>query len=349
MPTVCEIDAFLARGPGVPLVDVRTPAEFAQGHIPGAHNLPLFDNAGRAVVGTTYQQAGRYAAILQGLDLVGPRLRTIVEAVARLGPPSGAAAERTVAVHCWRGGMRSSSVGWLLEQAGYRVLLLAGGYKAYRRHVLAALDKPRRLAVLSGLTGAGKTRQLQQLAARGEQVVDLERLARHRGSAFGGIGLEDQPTVEQFENDLIAALEQCDPGRRIWLEDESQRIGRVVLSNPFFARLKQAPAIFLEVPLEQRVAEIEREYGDLPAGELAAAIHSITKRLGGAQAAQALAALASGARDHCIRILLEYYDRTYANAKAKIRRSVFQHLPVSDPCSAATTAAVLAAAEELGM
>ena len=349
MPTVLPIEAFLALGTRRLVVDVRTPSEFAQGHLPGAQNVPLFDDAGRAVVGTVYHQAGRYPAVLKGLELAGPRLRAIVEEVSRLQTRTGDAESAEVAVHCWRGGMRSRSVGWLLEQADYRVSLLDGGYKSFRRYVLASFLRPRRIVALSGLTGAGKTHQIQALAERGEQTIDLEALARHRGSAFGGIGLEPQPTVEQFENELSRLLDRCDPRRRLWIEDESQRIGRVVLPGPFFAQLKQAPAIFLEVSPEQRRRAIEQLYGAMPLADLAAAIRSISKRLGGLQTTQALAALDGEALGPCIEILLDYYDRTYYVAKAKISRPVFHHLPVDQPLSPETTTAIIDTAERLGL
>ncbi len=346
MPTPVPIETFLEMAARAPIVDVRTPSEFAQGHIPTAHNVPLFDDAGRAEVGRAYHRSGRYPAILKGLELVAPRMREIVETVRKI---AGDPVDVEVAVHCWRGGMRSRSVAWLLGQAGFRVALLEGGYKSYRRNVLAHFERRWPLVALSGLTGVGKTRLIQELAEHGEQVIDLEALARHRGSAFGGIGLGPQPTVEQFENELAWQLARCDVRRRIWMEDESQRIGRVSLPNALFAQLKLAPAIFLEVPTTVRVRVIAAEYGAMPTAELADSIRAIDRRLGGLQTQQALAALETDDRDACIELLLNYYDRTYYAAKAKFRRDVCHHVPLLDPGLPAAAPTILAVADQAGL
>ena len=178
----------------VPLLDVRSPAEFEQGHIPGAINVALFTNEERARVGTIYKTQGKDEAVLEGLRIVGPKMASIVEQALELAP------ERKLKVHCWRGGMRSGSVGWLLRQAGFSVEVLNGGYKAYRQKVLQELANPFNFVVVGGPTGSGKTHVLKALQNSGEQVIDLEGLAHHRGSAFGHMGLEEQPSSEYFEN-----------------------------------------------------------------------------------------------------------------------------------------------------
>ena len=192
------------------LLDVRTPAEFAQGHVPGAQNLPLFSDEERAEVGTLYKQVNPERAFLRGLDLAGAKMSWYVREAMRLAP------NRKVAVHCWRGGQRSGSLATLLSFAGFDVQVVQGGYKAYRTHVLEqfALRKSK-FVVLGGKTGSGKTEILKQLASLGEQVIDLEALANHKGSAFGALGEEPQPRVEQFENNLFAILKKMDHQRRI--------------------------------------------------------------------------------------------------------------------------------------
>ena len=177
MSETLDILSFIERSHRVLVLDVRTPGEFAQGYLPGAHHLPLFSNEERAEIGTLYKQAGREAAMLRGFDLVGPKLRRMVEAAQAL------VVGDEVLVHCWRGGMRSESVAWLLAFAGYRVGTLRGGYKAFRRYVLEAFAQPRAVRLLGGMTGAGKTDVLHTLAGRGEQVIDLEALPKGRSSA----------------------------------------------------------------------------------------------------------------------------------------------------------------------
>ncbi|MGI9518340.1 MAG: tRNA 2-selenouridine(34) synthase MnmH [Pirellulaceae bacterium] len=342
-----DIRSFLEQSRRLPIVDVRSPGEYDKGHIPGAINIPLFDDRERAAVGTTYGEAGREQAVAQGLQFVAPRMTDLAAEMLHVADPH----DPHLLLHCWRGGMRSQSMAWLANQARCRVTLLDGGYKAFRQHVLQSFAQPLNLVVLSGLTGAGKTGQLLQLRAAGEQVIDLEQLARHRGSAFGGIGLGGQPTVEQFENELFDELQRLDPKRRVWLEDESRKIGTVILPNDFYVQLKQAPAIFLEVDVDTRARIIADEYSHLPQLQLLYSINRITKRLGGQNASAARHALQAGDIRGCIRILLDYYDRTYMVAKTKISRDVFIHISVEDPSSPHSTRQILqtASGESFGM
>lgn len=309
-PTPIRVEALFELSDSVPVFDVRTPAEHAHARIPGAVNLPLFSNEERAEIGTLYKRAGRDAAMVRGLDLVGPRLRTLVEGV------RVRTAADTVVVHCWRGGMRSRSVAWLLAFFGYRVFVLDGGYKAFRRHALKLLERPIHPVVLSGMTGVGKTGVLRALGEQGEQIVDLEALARHKGSVFGGIGQGEQPSQELFENTLAVALDGLDPVRPIWFEDESRLIGRRVIPAPIWARLQAAPSVVLEAPAERRAAALVDEYGALSATELDAAIDRLRRRLGGLRTREARAALARGDLEETCRVLLTYYDRAYAKCAA---------------------------------
>ncbi|MBX2979058.1 MAG: tRNA 2-selenouridine(34) synthase MnmH [Flavobacteriales bacterium] len=301
---------FLAAG--LPIIDVRSPGEFARGHIPAAVNVPLFSDAERAVVGTLYKQTGRDAAVLEGLRIVGPKLAGIVERATELAP------DRRIAVHCWRGGERSGSVAWLLDKAGFgEVLTLRGGYKAFRKHVLASFVQVPTLRILGGYTGTGKTATLQHLAALGEQVIDLEALAQHKGSAFGMLGEKLQPTQEHFENLLWNALRKMDGTRPLWLEDESRNIGKVILPLPLFEALRKAPVYFADMPVEERVQRLVQDYGAFAQEDLAAAVQRIAKRLGPQHAKAALEALASGDLATVARITLGYYDKAYAHGLAQ--------------------------------
>lgn len=290
----------------MPIIDVRSPGEFARGHIPGAHNLPLFINEERAIVGTIYKQQGRDPAVLEGLRIVGPKLASIVEQAKALAP------DGRIRVHCWRGGERSASVAWLLDKAGFvEVITLKRGYKGFRGHVQASFTAPLLLKVIGGYTGTGKTETLKELAALGEQTVDLEALANHKGSAFGALGEEPQPTTEQFENFLWHQLQRIDPTRPVWVEDESALIGRVCIPPSFFAQMRSAVLYFAEMPMADRADRLVKDYGRFPTDQLAEAVQRIGKRVGPQHCKAALAALEAGDLKQVALITLRYYDKSY--------------------------------------
>lgn len=343
MPTrKITVSEVLELAPGRVLLDVRTPAEYEKGHIPGALNLPLFSNEERAEVGTAYKQIDPYKAFLKGLDYAGPRMRLYVEEARRLAP-SG-----KVAIHCWRGGQRSSSMGWLLDLAGMDVQVLAGGYKAYRNYILeqfAACTPP--LIVVGGPTGAGKTDVIHALARLGEQVVDLEGLAHHKGSAFGALGEGRQPSVEQFENNLYEAFRALDHRRRIWLENESKPIGRVYIPDSLWLQMAKAPLLSLEAPLESRVKHLVEVYAGFPAAELKDSFERIRKRLGGQHFNAAMEALETGDFAKAARIALVYYDKAYNHhtLSKRISSNVFT-IPVEDEGPEQTARRLIMFAEE---
>ncbi|GAB4430462.1 MAG: tRNA 2-selenouridine(34) synthase MnmH [Bacteroidia bacterium] len=304
-----SITEFLQRqqAEGLPVADVRSPGEFRQGHIPGAENIALFDDEERKTVGILYKQTGREAAVMKGLELVGPKMADLARSAQTL------AVGQELLVHCWRGGMRSESMAWLWSTAGLRVGVLQGGYKAFRNHLLATLATPLRLVVLGGKTGSGKTHILHALRAQGEQIIDLEAIAHHKGSSFGAIGEAPQPTVEQFENDLYAALRQLDPSLPIWVEDESHAIGRVFIPQPLWQQMRQAPVVALDIPEDLRLDRLVQDYasGDWDT-ELEAALLRIGRRLGGQALQSALDALHRRDYAGTARIALHYYDKTYS-------------------------------------
>ncbi len=297
---------LLEQADRVPLIDVRSPSEHARGHIPGSVNIPLFSDAERGEVGTCYKQRGRDEAVLLGLRLVGPRLGDLVEQARAIAP------EGRIAVHCWRGGERSASVAWLLDKAGFAdVRTMRGGYKAFRRHIQEWFSRPWDLRVLGGYTGSGKTELLALLRELGEQVVDLEGLAQHKGSAFGGLGQAPQPSTEHFENVLWQVLWTVDPSRPIWVEDESLMIGRVRIPDALFARLRAADLYFVDMPIEDRVQRLVSDYGGTSAEELKEPVRRIEKRLGPQHCKAALEALDRGDLAEVARITLRYYDKAY--------------------------------------
>jgi len=294
------------------LLDVRTPSEFAQGHIPGALNLPLFSDAERAEVGTLYKQVSPEQAFLKGLEFAGARMRQYVEQAMELAP------ERRIAVHCWRGGQRSGSMAWLLGFADFDVAVLQGGYKAYRQHLQQALSQRHfEITILGGHTGSGKTEVLHELQRQGEHILDLEALAHHKGSAFGAMGEMPQPTVEQFENDLFEAFRKIPPGVRVWIEDESQSIGRVYIPPVFWQQMNTSPMVRMDMPIEIRVNKLVATYAGFPKSNLVEALERIRKRLGGQHLKAAVEALERDDFAVAAEIALRYYDKAYAMTQSK--------------------------------
>jgi len=342
-----NIEYFLELSKHYTIIDVRSPAEYNHAHIPGAYSLPLFTDEERAIVGTAYKQESREKAIKHGLDIFGPKMKSMVEDVERIldlrlqnadlnsnkseieNPrlPDGQVKSKIVLLYCWRGGMRSGAVGWLLDVYGFKVYTLVGGYKKFRTRVLDTFKLPFDLNILGGYTGAGKTEVIKELERVGEQVIDLEEIANHKGSAFGNIGLPAQPTQEMFENILSIQLRTLryeskndSPNSNpqliidhlpIWLEDESQRIGLINLPRDLWHTMRRSPLYFLDIPFEERLKHIVEEYGCFEKEKMIDAILRIKERLGGLEAKKAIEFLNEDNTLESFRILLKYYDKWY--------------------------------------
>jgi tRNA 2-selenouridine synthase len=318
------IEQFLEMPRQYPVLDVRSPGEYLHAHIPGAYNLPLFTDEERKVVGTAYKQQSRQAAIKIGLDYFGLKMRKMVEETEVLmveyksinslqhasSPPLG---DGSVLIHCWRGGMRSAGVAWLLDLYGFKIYTLTGGYKVYRKWVRAQFEKKYDLTVLGGYTGSGKTEVLKQLQKEGMSIVDLEGLAHHKGSAFGALGQPKQPTQEMFENLLAQELGSSERSLKetFFIEDESQRIGLLKIPDPFWATMRKSAICFLEIPFEERLDYLTAEYGKYEKEKLVNAVIRIQKRLGGLETKNAVGYLVEDNYKEGFRILLKYYDRWY--------------------------------------
>lgn len=282
-----------------------------QGHITGAVNIPLFSDEERARVGTTYKQVSQEEALLLGLELVGPKMADFVRASKILAP------DQEILVHCWRGGMRSGSFGWLLESAGMKVSTLVGGYKAFRNEVLAEFQIPQQVIVLGGKTGSGKTEILHQLRELGEQVIDLEGLAHHKGSSYGAIGQLPQPSTEHFENRIYAQWRQLDPARRVWVEDESRTVGRCLIPEAVWTQMHNAPLVLVDMNKAVRIERLVREYACFDINLLYEATDRIQKRLGGQHHKAAIAALDQKDFATVADITLTYYDKAYQHGVGK--------------------------------
>ncbi len=300
-----------------PILDVRSPSEYQQGHIPGSHSFPLFSDQERAQIGTIYKKQSRQEAVELGLLLIQSKLDLLLNQASHFLNSAGK-------VLCWRGGMRSGFIARFLELMGYTMFSLQGGYKAYRRWALQRLgqvssfhSKSLFLYVLGGLTGSGKTAILHALKQRGEQVIDLEKLANHRGSAFGSIGLSDQPSQEQFENDLALTLEQFDWSRPVWIEDESRLIGCRHLPTALYESMLQAPLFYIHRCSSDRLQHLMTEYGQAPKQKLLESTQRIAKRLGSQLAKEIQQLIECEKNEQAFERLLSYYDRTYQHHIAK--------------------------------
>jgi tRNA 2-selenouridine synthase len=253
-----------------------------------------------------------------------------------------------VLVYCWRGGMRSAGVAWLLDLYGFKVYTLVGGYKSYRNWVLKQFEKEYPFKIIGGYTGSGKTEVLHALAQQGETVIDLEGLACHRGSAFGNLGQPQQPKQEMFENLLANALAVASANNStIWLEDESQRIGEVNIPISIFKYMRTCRVYFLDIPFEERLNYILKGYGSFDKEKLINATIRIKKRLGGLETKNAVNYLIEDDFLGAFGILLHYYDRLYTKSMSNMRENpemLFHKIAVSEVSHAEKAKCVIIAA-----
>lgn len=261
------------------LIDARTPLEFTEDHLPGAFNVPILTNEERIEIGTIHKQQGAQVARMRGLELTCGRFAAMTRTAI------DHAAGRPILVYCWRGGLRSLAMAILLETCGYPVMQLRGGYKAFRNHVTSYFDSfvaPAPLIVLHGMTGSGKTTFINGLDQQRWSTIDLEGLACHRGSAFGSLGLGEQPSQKRFDTLLWDTLRKAPSDLPIILEGESQRIGNITLPGCLYDVMARSCKIWCSASLETRVNRLAQEYARQEYHEaMAAALERIRKKLGG--------------------------------------------------------------------
>lgn len=294
-------------------IDLRSPAEFEVGRVPGAINIPLFSNEERVSVGTLYKQKGPEQARDLGLAIVSPKLPILVNSIR-----GHVSTKRPVVLYCWRGGMRSGSIATILELMGISVYRLTSGYKAYRRFVLDQLEnfslKPE-IVVLCGSTGVGKTRLLQILADRGVAIVDLEGLANHRGSAFGHVGLGKPTTAQNFDSLLLDNLLECSEQPTLLVECESKRVGNVYLPEVLYQAMQRGKKILVSASVEIRANRLMQEYLKTGSGcdeAVIASIRMLTKRLGANKVQYLVDLYQAGQIVEVVKVLLvDYYDPLY--------------------------------------
>jgi len=314
-------EEFLATSTKLPILDVRSPAEFETGHIPGAISFPIFSDEERAIIGTLYKQEGSEIATKKGLEIVGPKLVPFIEQAEAIGGT-------IFKMYCWRGGMRSQSMATLLESYGFKVKLLNGGYKAYRNHIIQYFGQKLPLKVITGYTGSKKTLFLQMLKDNGAQVVDLEGLANHQGSSFGNQKSKSQPTTEQFQNMLLKAFLELDQTKSIYIEDESMRIGWVNLPETLYQQKNTSPHIFIEIDKKERVEFLLDDYKNLSPEQLILATEAIRKKLGDEQASEAIECIKKGEGRRAASIILTYYDRQYHKSISNKRDFIQDHFKI---------------------
>jgi tRNA 2-selenouridine synthase len=292
------------------LIDVRTPLEFEEDHIPGAHNVPLLSNEERVEVGTIYKQTGPIEARRRGLELTCSRYYGMVDQIISLS------AGRPIVVYCWRGGLRSLSVAMLVEMCGTPVCQLAGGYKSFRTHVIDCFERcdfPAPLIVMHGMTGTGKTTFINGLDSKKWATIDLEGIACHRGSAFGALGLEQNITQKHFETLLWDAFRRLPVGSPIVLEGESQRIGKYSLPGRLYQKMAESCRVWCHASLETRINRLAAEYARPEyKGAMLEALERIRKKLAGTRYAELKSMIEGWDVEGIARsLIVDYYDRMY--------------------------------------
>jgi tRNA 2-selenouridine synthase len=301
-----SIEEYFAMEHNVCLIDVRSEGEYNAGRIPLATNIPILTNEERKIVGTIYKHNGSQTAVLKGLELTGPYLSERLKFALKI------VAGREVVVHCWRGGMRSEFFAFLFHYYGLKPMMIKGGYKSYRTKAHETFSSSFNIQVLSGKTGSAKTYILNELKQLGEQIIDIEKLAHHRGSTFGALGMKVQNSQEQFENELFECLRKLDPTRPVWVEDESRTIGSNVVPEGFWKQMREADRYVIEKGFEERLAIIMKDYGAFSKDDLANSMNKIGKRLGPQHVKAAIEFLTAGEIEEAFKLALVYYDKAYS-------------------------------------
>ena len=304
-----------------PLIDVRSPGEYYKGNMPNSINIPLFDNEERSIVGTVYKNYGREKAVIQGLDFLADKIENMVNKlfdtlnVYKSKKVGSQIEEPTLKIYCARGGMRSQSISWLLEKYNQRNVTLRDGYKSYRKWALESFNQEWRINLIGGKTGTGKTKLLKLLDENNYQIIDLEGLACHRGSTFGGIGMKEQPSNEQFENNIAEKLKGFKKSNKIFVEAESANIGRCKIPHEFFSQMKSAERIEIKKSESNRLDELIKTYSIYEEKDLIEAVLRIKKRLGPQRTKIAIESIKNEDWRSVCKSVLEYYDKCYEYEK----------------------------------
>ncbi len=299
-----------------PLIDVRSPGEYYKGHMPNSINIPLFDNDERSIIGTIYKKEGRKKAVIEGLKFLEKKIELLLDNLFMSIDTYKTITNKNnnelfIKIYCSRGGMRSQSIAWLLEKYKLNPITLKGGYKIYRRWVLDSFTKKLNIVVIGGKTGTGKTRLLSLLEEYKYQTIDLEGFACHRGSTFGGLGMKEQPSNEQFENIIAEKLNSFKCSNNIFVEAESANIGKCKIPHEFFNQMKNSRRIEIIRSESNRLDELIDTYSVFKKEELQESVLRIKKRLGPQRTKIALESIDNEKWDLVCRSVLDYYDKCY--------------------------------------
>lgn len=295
----------------IPIIDVRSPNEFEESHIQGAINMPLLDNQAREAIGKIYKNKGKDAAIALGYELVNPIKEKFIDFLNELGEGN------QYYLYCARGGLRSRLMAEYLIENGFQIQVLKGGYKTFRNAVVDKINEFSNLRIVGGYTGSGKTEVLEQLSILGEQVLDLEDLANHKGSAFGGLGKDEQVSTAQFHNKIYSKLCGFDPRLPLWIENESIHIGKVNLPIELWEKMKHSEVLEIFIPIEKRIKNILKDYGNYTSEELIECLLHIEKRLGKKNIDQLSKLIQERKLNKVVETLLTYYDEAYEKGRLK--------------------------------
>ncbi len=303
-----------------PLIDVRSPGEYYKGNLPNSINIPLFDNEERSIIGTLYKNFGREKAVIKGLEFVENKIENIVNNIIEAlnlykSNNNSKLDETTIKIYCARGGMRSFSISWLLEKYNLKNITLKGGYKTYRKWTLDSFNEDWEIVVIGGKTGTGKTKLLKLLDENNYQIIDLERLACHRGSTFGGLGMKKQPSNEQFENLIAEELNNFRKNKKIFVEAESANIGKCKIPHEFFRQMRSAERIEIFKSESNRLEELIKTYSIYEEQDLIDAVIRIKKRLGPQRTKIAIESIKKKDWKKVCMSVLEYYDKCYEYEK----------------------------------
>ncbi len=303
-----------------PLIDVRSPGEYYKGHMPNSINIPLFDNDERSIIGTIYKKEGREKAVIEGLKFIEKKMELLldnlfmnIDSFKNISEKNNK--ELFIRIYCSRGGMRSQSIAWLLDKFKLNLVTLNGGYKIYRRWVLDSFSKKLNIVVIGGKTGTGKTRLLSLLEKYKYQTIDLEGFASHRGSTFGGLGMKEQPSNEQFENLIAEKLNSFKCSNNIFVEAESANIGKCKIPHEFFIQMKNSRRIEILRSESNRLDELINTYSVFKKEKLKESVLRIKKRLGPQRTKIALESINNENWDLVCRSVLDYYDKCYEYEK----------------------------------
>ena len=299
------------------LIDVRSPDEYYKGHMPNSINIPIFNNEERSIIGKKYKYSGRENAVREGFKIIENKIDKIINKFIlikkefHISTIDTNANDTYIKIYCARGGMRSQSMLWLLEKFHYPCITLNGGYKTYRNWVLNIFNDKQKIIVIGGKTGTRKTKILNKLKALGYQILDFENLANHRGSSFGGLGMKEQPTNEQYENLIAEDLNKFNKKKIIFVEAESANIGKNRIPHELYKQMKNSKRIEIIRNEKIRIKELINTYSKYKKNDLKESVLKITKRLGPQRTKSAINSIDNEDWENVCKSVLDYYDRCY--------------------------------------